>query len=82
MSKGKPVRSKGKLKLSDYFKKIRDGERVSVIGEGGVQSSFPKRISGMSGIVAGSRGTFKLVKIMDGGKSKTFIIHPVHLRTL
>jgi large subunit ribosomal protein L21e len=76
----KRVREKGKLKLSGYFRKINDGSSVAVVANVGVRCSFPKRLRGMSGKVSGSRGKFKLVEIKDGGKMKTFIIHPVHLR--
>jgi len=78
----KRVREKGKLRLSGYFKKIDDGASVAIVADVGVRGSFPKRLKGMSGKVSGSRGKFKLVEIKDGGKMKTFIIHPVHLRLL
>tara|TARA_Y100000310_G_scaffold228743_1_gene231031 strand:- start:299 stop:577 length:279 start_codon:yes stop_codon:yes gene_type:complete len=80
--KGKQIRQKGKVKLSSYFKQIEDGKKVSVVRELGVKAAFPKRIMGKSGEVIGSRGKFKLVKIKDGNKTKTFIIHPVHLKLL
>ncbi len=79
---GKKVREKGKLQLSSYFKKIDDGASVAVVTDAGVQSSYPKRIKGMSGKVLGKRGRFKLVEIKDGNKAKTFVIHPVHLKKL
>jgi large subunit ribosomal protein L21e len=82
MVKGKRVREKGKIKLSSYFEKINDGDRVSIVEEKSVASSFPKRLQGRSGIVAGERGKFKLIKLMDGKKEKTFIVHPVHLKKL
>ena len=78
----KRVREKGKLRLSSYFKKIEDGANVALVTDVGVRASFPKRLKGMSGKVAGSRGRFKLVEIKDGSKLKTFIIHPVHLKKL
>jgi ribosomal protein L21E len=76
------VREKGKLRLSKYFKRFGDGDKVAIVTDAGVQASFPKRLKGMSGKVAGSRGKFKLVEIKDGNKMKIFIIHPVHLRGL
>ena len=79
---GKRVREKGKLRLSSYFKKIDDGANVAIVTDAGVRASFPKRLKGMSGKVSGSRGKFKIVKIKDGNKLKTFIIHPVHLKKL
>jgi large subunit ribosomal protein L21e len=80
--RGKSVREKGKLKLSSYFKNLEDGDNVALVVDHGVRSSFPSRLQGFSGKVAGSRGKFKLVEIKDGGKLKTFIVHPVHLKKL
>lgn len=78
----KRVREKGKLRLSKYFKKFGDGDNVGIVVDAGICASFPKRLRGMSGKVSGSRGRFKLIEIKDGGKLKTFIIHPAHLRKL
>jgi len=81
-TKGKKIREKGKIRLSRYFKKIKEGERVSIVPELGVRAAFPKRIRGKSGKVVGERGRFKIVELKDGDKVKKFIIHPVHLRVL
>ncbi len=82
MAKGKKIRDRGKLKLSQYFKNIEDGASVAVVSELGVRAAFPKRIIGMSGKVVQGRGRFKVVEIKDGNKTKTFIIHPIHLKKL
>ncbi len=80
--RAKRIREKGKIRLSSYFKNFSDGERVAIIQERGVGTSFPERLRGMSGEIIRSRGKFKEVKIKDGNKPKMFIIHPVHLRGL
>ncbi len=80
--KAKKVRQKGKISLSRYFKKFKDGDRVAVVREKGIAASFPERIIGKSGQIIGIRGTYNLIKLNDGNKIKTFIIHPVHLRKL
>ncbi|MFH0808051.1 MAG: 50S ribosomal protein L21e [archaeon] len=80
--RAKKIRDKGKLKLSSYFQNIDDDARVAIVDERGVRMGFPKRLRGMSGKVKTSRGKFKEVEIKDGGKLKTFIIHPVHLKVL
>jgi large subunit ribosomal protein L21e len=82
MAKGKKIRTKGKVKLSEYFKEIEDGSRVAVVKELSEDISFPARLQGRSGTVTGNRGTHKVVKLKDGNKEKTFIIHPVHLKKL
>lgn len=38
------------------------------------------RFHGRTGTVVGKRGDAYIVQITDGGKVKTFFIHPVHLR--
>jgi large subunit ribosomal protein L21e len=80
--KGKRIREHGKIRLSQYFKKVVDGALVSVVPEASVRAGFPGRIKGKSGKVMGSRGNYKIVELKDGNKTKTFIIHPIHLKIL
>jgi len=80
--KGKNIRAKGKIKFSEYFKKIKDGQKVAIVKEQSVPNNFPERMVGCSGKVIGSQGTSKIVEIMDGGKMKRFIIRPIHLKVL
>lgn len=82
MVKGRRTRAKGKISLSKWFRKFKDGERVAIIRNLGVRAGFPKRIGGKTGKIAGSKGRFKLVKLQEGNKIKTFIIHSIHLRAL
>jgi large subunit ribosomal protein L21e len=80
--KGKRIRQKGKVSLSKYFKKFGKGAKVCVVKEPAVSAGFPSRIIGKSGKVSGERGRFKLVEIKEGTTTKTFIIHPIHLKEL
>lgn len=82
MSKNKKIRQKGKVKLSEYFKKLNENDTVAVVKEQSFPGNFPKRIVGKTGKVIGSRGAFKLVELNDGDMTKTFIIHPIHLKKL
>jgi len=82
MAKSKKIRTRGKIRLSAYFKKFKEKGKVAVVKEQGVRSAFPQRIIGKSGTVVGSRGRYLEVEIADGKKKKTFIIHPVHLKKL
>ena len=82
MVRSKKVRRKGKINLSRYFKKFEEGGNVAIVRDLGVRGAFPQRINGKSGKVMGSRGNFKMVEIKDGGKTKTFIIHPIHLKEI
>lgn len=78
----KNVRKKGKIQLSEYFKDLENGQKVSVVQEKSIAKNFPDRIVGMCGNVVGNQGEFKIVELMDGNKKKTFIIHPIHLKIL
>ena len=82
MVKGKRIREQGKIKLSNYFQSFNDGDRVCIVAEKGLASAVPKRLQGRSGTVFGTRGNYKVIKLNDGNKEKTFIVHPVHLKKL
>jgi ribosomal protein L21E len=82
MVRQKNVREKGKIKLSDYFREFKEGDRVAVVSELAVQPKFPKKLQGRSGVVSGKRGNSYIVKINDLNKQKRYIIHPVHLKKL
>ena len=82
MVKGKRVRTKGKIKFSEYFKELKEGDRVSIVPERGVKASFPASLRGITGIVEGFRGRYTLVKLKDKNKVKKYIIHPVHLKKI
>ncbi|MEM4181771.1 MAG: hypothetical protein QXX68_01295 [Candidatus Pacearchaeota archaeon] len=76
----KQVRTKGKIKLSEYFKDMKEGESVSVVKDSSIPSSFSKRIVGRVGKIIGKRGSFMLVQVKEGKKLKTHLIHPINLR--
>ena len=82
MSKKKPVRTRGKLQLSRYFQKLKKGDSVAVVREPAVQSVFPKRLQGRTGLVESKKGKVYVVKIKDQNKEKTFLIEPIHLRKI
>jgi len=82
MTKKKNIREKGKIRLSDYFRKIKDGDRVCVVDEKTLNKSFQDRIIGMSGKVIGSKGRSKIVQIDDGNLTKQYTIHPINLKKL
>ena len=82
MLKKKKIRGKGRIKFSEYFKKLKKGDRISVKKELAIQASFPRRLQGKAGIIEGKRGKSYIVKIKDLNKEKSFIIHGVHLKKL
>jgi len=82
MNKRKQVRTRGKLPFSKYFQELKKGDAVAVVRELAVQSSFPKRLQGRTGIIEGQRGKTNIVKIKDKSKEKKFLIKPIHLNKI
>jgi large subunit ribosomal protein L21e len=82
MAKRKPIRTRGKLSFSRYFQNLKKGDFVAVIKELTVQSSFPTRLQGRTGLVEGKRGKSYIIKIKDQSKEKRFLIEPIHLKKM
>ena len=83
MARRKKIKTQGKLQLSRYFQEFVPGDSVSVVKEQAVQSSFPSRIQGRTGVVTEKRGKTYMVKIVSKGeKEKRFLIEPVHLKKI
>ena len=82
MIKRKNVKSRGKIKLSQYFQIFKEGERVAIVRDQTFSPAFPERIQGKSGIIAGKKGEAYIIKLMDGNQEKAFIIRPIHLKRL
>lgn len=82
MLKRKNVKTRGKLKLSQYFQELKKGDRVAVVREQALNPEFPKRIQGKSGVVIGIKGRACIISMLDGDELKTYIIKPMHLRKL
>ena len=82
MARSKKIRERGKLKLSRYFQQFNSGDSVSVVRELSIQSSFPEKLQGRTGVVENRRGNSFVVKILDGRKQKKFLIQPVHLKKI
>jgi len=82
MAKRKPIRTRGKLSFSRYFQNLKKGNSVAVIKEPAVQSNFPIRLQGRTGLVEGKRGKSYIIKIKDQSKEKRFLIEPIHLKKI
>ena len=78
----KPIRTRGKLQLSRYFQELNEGDFVAISRERAIQSSFPKRLQGITGVVEGRRGKAYMIKIKDGNKDKQILIEPIHLKKI
>jgi ribosomal protein L21E len=82
MVKRKKVRTRGKLQLSRYFQKFKEGDAVAVVKEPALQPSFPKTLQGRTGFVKGKIGKSYLIMIKDQNKEKSYSIAPIHLKKI
>jgi len=78
----KNIKTRGKVRLSQYFQELKDGEKVAIVREQSSEPKFPVRIQGKSGVIAGKKGESYIVKLMDGNELKTYVIKPIHLKKL
>ncbi|MSS74249.1 50S ribosomal protein L21e [Candidatus Pacearchaeota archaeon] len=79
----KALRTKGKLSLTKYFQKFKEGDYVAIVRELTMQSpGFPKRIQGRTGIVIGTKGSSYVITIKDYDRAKQYIVKPIHLRRI
>ncbi|MEK6883685.1 MAG: 50S ribosomal protein L21e [Nanoarchaeota archaeon] len=78
----KKVKEKGKIRFSEYFKKLKEGDKVAIVRELSVSASFPQNIQGRTGVVEERRGRAYIVKINDYNQEKRFIIEPIHLKKI
>jgi large subunit ribosomal protein L21e len=79
----KGTKTKGKISLRRYLSEFRVGDRVSLTIEPAVhEGTYCPRFVGKSGTILAKKGTCYEVKIMDFSKSKTLIVHPVHMRKI
>jgi len=82
MPNQKSIKSRGKISFSQYFQEFKEGDRVAIVKDLSISSSFPDRIQGKSGVISGQRGRYYIVKIMDGNQENLHIIAPLHLKKL
>lgn len=82
MVKRKSPRIRGKISLSKYFQRFKEGDSVSIVREKSLEADFPKRIQGTTGKIKGRRGRSYVVELKDKNKLKEFIIQPIHLKKL
>ena len=82
MAGRKKIRTRGKLRLSRYFQELKIGDPVAIVREPAVQSKFPVRLQGRTGVIENKRGKSYIIKIKDHTKEKRFIIEPIHLKKI
>ena len=82
MAKRKRIRERGKVRFSEYFKELKEGDKVAIKPEKSVRVCFPERIHGITGTIIGKRGSNYVIKLKEINKEKTFIIPPIHLKKI
>jgi len=80
----KTLQKRGKISITKYLQTFKEGDRVMLSWEGAVQKGiYHPRFYGKTGVIDRKIGSRCYeVKIWDGGKQKTLIIHPIHLKRL
>ena len=77
----KSKKNRGKISLTRYLQRFDIGQKVSLSAEPAIQRGMYKpSFMGKTGIVKGMQGRCYKVQIDDMGKTKTLIVHPVHLK--
>ena len=72
---------KGKISITKYFQKFKEGDKVLLKAEPAVHTGmYMPKYHGKVGVVIGTQGHCYKVTIKDGGKEKMLIVHPIHLR--
>jgi large subunit ribosomal protein L21e len=76
-----PMRNKSKLPIKEIVQTFKVGEKVLLkVNPSFHKGAYHMRFHGLVGDVVGFQGGCYLVSIHDGGKAKSLIISPVHLR--
>ncbi len=74
-------RNQGTSPPQRAVQQFEDGETVHLaIDPSNQDGRFHPRFNGQTGTVVGSQGKAYKVEITDGGKAKTLIVKPAHLR--
>jgi large subunit ribosomal protein L21e len=76
----KKVREK-RLRVTKYLQEFKEGDKVCIEIEPASHKGMPHpRFMGRVGIVKGKRGKAYIIEIKNGGKTKTIISKPEHLK--
>jgi ribosomal protein L21E len=74
-------RTKG-IRLSEYFKELKPGDRIALVRNFSVSGTFPKQFSGRTGTVVKKLNKTYEVKFLNGKFYKHLIIKPIHLKRI
>lgn len=74
-------RQRGLSPITRSFQSFDAGDRVTIVIDSSVQKGWPHhRFHGMTGTVAGRRGSAFLVDVRFGRRTKQAVVRPEHLR--
>lgn len=77
----KSPRSRGLSPITHEFQDFDEGDKVNIVIDPSVHRGMPhSRFHGKTGTVVGTQGRAFVVKVKMGGKQKTVISRPEHLR--
>ena len=77
------VRYRQKFKPNTYMQQFKYGDKVIIKPDPSSHSGMPfPKFKGLIGVVSGKRGKAFIIKIKTGGKEKTIISKPEHLKPL
>ena len=77
----KRVRTKGKFSLVRFFQRFKEGDRVYLLAEPAIQKGmYHPRFHSSAGVIQKKQGSNYYVQIKDGNKTKSILVHPVHLK--
>ncbi len=69
--------------MTRYFAQYTEGDKVQLVTESSLSDGmFPPRFYGHVGVVSRKQGRCYVVTINDRTKQKSFVVHPVHLKSL
>ncbi|MFH1181560.1 MAG: 50S ribosomal protein L21e [Candidatus Woesearchaeota archaeon] len=76
-----PTNKKSKLPIKEIVQTFKEGDKVLLkVNPSFHKGAYHMRFHGLIGDVVGVQGGCYLVSIHDGGKRKSLIVNPVHLR--
>ena len=76
----KHFREKGKLSIRRYLQEFDVGDKVNFAMDPAYQKGgYHPRFHWQIGTILGRQGKCYKVSLKDGGKTKLFVLHPVHM---
>ena len=77
----KRARDRGLSPITRSFVTYEEGEKANIVIDPSIQKGQPhSRFHGQTGTVIGTQGDSYLLKVRMGGKMKTIIVSPEHMK--